>query len=313
MHTIFTFYDYWNSTIERFRKRDMRDFHVGGLPPSRNAIIAYNKCFSAQSSISIAFATQPLASLITQKTILFSTNCPLFFFILQNPDNLQQLASLGLLPARSSLSPLDHQAFFLLSAVLRRFLVPLPPVEQEVAARLAGTQGDVAALHIRCGNPLADFKDQASFLSVKEMSVFNHCVKQHGRNVGAIVVASDSTRAKKMIANYNPGTKVLFADVKSKHTMTRYFSSMSSRSLLQAFVEMVLLSRATVLVGTTRSSFSLCAAAMKGELPFLVTRGVSSCSIPKKIIFGSSVFQTNTANRVTEFKTHTTPRWGTDP
>lgn len=293
MHTIFTFYDYWNSTIERYRKRDTFNFHVGGVPPSRDAIIAYNKCFNAHSSISIAFATQPLASLIKQKTLLFSTNCPLFFFILQNPDNLQRLASLGLLPAPSSLSPLDHQAFFLLSAVLRRFLVPLPLVEQEVAARftarLAGTDGAVAAMHIRCGNPLADFKDQASFLSVKEISVFNRCVQHIKSKIGAIVVASDSTRAKKMIANYNPAVNVVFADVKSTHTMTRYFNSMSSHSLLQAFVEMVLLSRATVLVGTTRSSFSLCAAAMKGELPFLVTRGVKACSIPKKIIFGSSV------------------------
>ena len=92
-----------------------------------------------------------------------------------------------------------------------------------------------------------------------------------------------------MIANYNPAVPVLFADAKSTHTMTRYFSSMSSQSLLQAFVEMVLLSRATVLVGTTRSSFSLCAAAMKGELPFLVTRGVTSCSIPKRIVFGFAV------------------------
>ena len=164
-------------------------------------------------------------------------------------------------------------------------------MEQEVAARLAGARGDVAALHIRCGNPLADFKDQASFLSVKEVSVFNRCVKQakQAKQVGAIVVASDSTRVKKMIANYNPAVPVLFADAKSTHTMTRYFSSMSSQSLLQAFVEMVLLSRATVLVGTTRSSFSLCAAAMKGELPFLVTRGVTSCSIPKRIVFGCAV------------------------
>ena len=181
--------------------------------------------------------------------------------------------------------------------MLRRYLVPLPLVEQEVAARLAGVRGDVAALHIRCGNPLADFKDQASFLSVKEVSVFNRCVKQAKQakqakqtgKVGAIMVASDSTRVKKMIANYNPAVPVLFADAKSTHTMTRYFSSMSSQSLLQAFVEMVLLSRATVLIGTTRSSFSLCAAAMKGELPFLVTRGVTSCSIPKRIVFGFAV------------------------
>lgn len=263
------------------------------MPPSRDAIIAYNKCFNPRSTIAMAFATQPLASLIKQKTLLFSTNCPLFLFLLQNPDNLQRLASLGLLPT-APLSPLDHQAFFLLSTVLRRYLVPLPLVEQEVAARLAGVRGDVAALHIRCGNPLADFKDQASFLSVKEVSVFNRCVKQakqakQAGQVGAIVVASDSTRVKKMIANYNPAVPVLFADAKSTHTMTRYFSSMSSQSLLQAFVEMVLLSRATVLVGTTRSSFSLCAAAMKGELPFLVTRGVTSCSIPKRIVFGCAV------------------------
>ena len=288
MHTIFTFYDYWNSTIERYRKEDIGHFLVGGVPPSRDAIIAYNKCFNARSSVAMAFATQPLASLIKPKTLLFSTNCPLFLFILQNPDNLRQLEALRLLPTASALSPLDHQAFFLLSSVLRRYLVPLPLVEQEVAARLAGARGDVAAMHIRCGNPLADFKDQASFLSVKEVSVFNRCVKRAGK-VGAIVVASDSTKVKKMIANYNPALTVLFADAKSTHTMTRYFSSMSSQSLLQAFVEMVLLSRATVLVGTTRSSFSLCAAAMKGELPFLVTRGVNTCSIPKRIIFGSSV------------------------
>ncbi|KAK8825867.1 hypothetical protein WA577_001036, partial [Blastocystis sp. JDR] len=82
MHTIFTFYDYWNSTIERYR----------GVPPSRDAIIAYNKCFNPRSTIAMAFATQPLASLIKQKTLLFSTNCPLFLFLLQNPDNLQRLA-----------------------------------------------------------------------------------------------------------------------------------------------------------------------------------------------------------------------------
>lgn len=234
-----------------------------------------------------------LASLIKQKTLLFSTNCPLFLFLLQNPDNLQRLASLGLLPT-APLSPLDHQAFFLLSTVLRRYLVPLPLVEQEVAARLAGVRGDVAALHIRCGNPLADFKDPG-FLPQREGSVRVQPLREAGkagkagRAGGRIVVASDSTRVKKMIANYNPAVPVLFADAKSTHTMTRYFSSMSSQSLLQAFVEMVLLSRATVLIGTTRSSFSLCAAAMKGELPFLVTRGVTSCSIPKRIVFGCAV------------------------
>lgn len=250
--------------------------------------MAYNRCFSARSPLARNLATLPLSSLMPHKTVLLSTNCPMFFFILQNPDNFKKLDALRLLPlSANKTAPLDIHAFFLLSRILRNYLVPLPQVEQEVAARLEGVQNKtVIGMHIRCGNPLSDFKDQSSFLSIKEISVFHRCKEGLTKNDAAIVVASDSTKAKSMISNYNPSLPVLFLDRKSSHTMTRYFSRVAYQSLFDAFVEMELLSRSTVLIGTQRSSFSLCAAALKGSLPLLVRRGSKSCTIPSSITFG---------------------------
>ena len=48
---------------------------------------------------------------------------------------------------------------------------------------------------------------------------------------------------------------------------------------------MIMLSKADVLVGTARSTFSLTAGAFKGEIPYLVQKGIKSCSIPKVVSY----------------------------
>ena len=251
---------------------------------SKVGFTEYNKCFTNKSLRARHLSNFSVSSIVKGDTFVVSTNCPLFHYILKNKQNLQQLKKLELIDENSSLQNLS---FFLYSTILRSYFQPLPIIQEEVERRLVNTTGKyIIGMHIRCGNPMADFKDQSSFLSVKDIATFNKCMKTKiNQSDSVIVIASDSTKAKLMIQNYNPSKEVYYDSSKSQHTMTRYFNKMSLSSLQSSFSEMIMLSKADVLVGTARSTFSLTAGAFKGEIPYLVQKGIKSCSIPKVVSY----------------------------
>lgn len=225
-----------------------------------------------------------IQSMVRGKDYIVSTNCPLFHYIVSNPENLRQLQELGLV--ETDYSP-ETVSFFLYSKILRTYIKPLPMIQQEVDQRLVNSTGRVViGMHIRCGVPLADFKDQATFLSLPDISTFYKCMKKEILKENAIViVASDSTKAKTVIQNYLPMTDVRFTDKRMTHTMTRFSGIMELSSLQSSFTDMLTLAKADVLVGTKSSTFSLTAAAFKGEIPHIVKRGVKKCDVPKTVIY----------------------------
>ena len=101
-----------------------------------------------------------------------------------------------------------------------------------------------------------------------------------------ILVASDSSRAKMMIRNYNPRKEVIWWVNKTSHTMTRH-SKYTARSVVESSVlDLFSLASCDALIGAFRSTYSLTAAALIGEVPYLVSRRSSSCAIPNVINFG---------------------------
>lgn len=247
-------------------------------------MIEYNRCFTTKSPLSKSLMTKTLQSFVKGSHFVVSTNCPLFHYIVSNPENLRQLQELGLV--EYDYSP-ETVSFFLYSKILRTYVKPLPMIQQEVEQRLVNTTGRVVVgMHIRCGVPLADFKDQASFLALSDISTFYKCMKQKILKENAIViVASDSTKAKTVIQNYLPMTEVRFTDKRITHTMTRFSKLVELSGLQSSFTDMLTLSKVDVLVGTKSSTFSLTAAAFKGEIPHIVKRGGKQCDVPKTVIY----------------------------
>ena len=177
-----------------------------------------------------------------------------------------------------------------MSKIVQTYIVPHVDIQERVDAFLSKYRGNkLIGMHIRCGNPLSDFKDQSSFLSLADISTFQHCVKDlKDSSKKVLIVASDSLRAKNLIRAYNPSSEVVFEERKAVHTMTNSFRETKLNQSRAAFVEMLILSRCDFFVGTVRSTYSLCAAAFRGSLPHLVGEKSKVCAIPKLVVFGLS-------------------------
>ena len=266
-----------------------RNSQIGSRTSLKGRFIAYNNCFSTKSSLVNRLISNSIKSVFDTKDIYLSTNCPLFLFMIQNEENRKVLHSLGLLDESTSNPPrYDHEAFFLYSYFLRNHLILSKSMRTSIDDRLA-IRGNrkLLCMHIRCGIPLADFPDQASFLNRKDIHTFHSCQNHFNwSNNALILVASDSSRAKMMIRNYNPRKEVIWWVNKTSHTMTRH-SKYTSRSVVESSVlDLFSLASCDALIGTFRSTYSLTAAALIGEVPYLVSRRSSSCAIPNVINFG---------------------------
>lgn len=262
------------------------------MGPSRmDNVVQYNKCFYNKSELANRMIRKPLNQLYKNSDLILSTNCPLFYAILRNPENYQRLRELHLVdPSHGNL---DIQAFFLLSKVFQTYVVPHQNVLDEVNAVLAPFSNDyLVGMHIRCGNPLSDFRDQSTFIRAGRLPTFSHCLSgiESGRanrsKQIALVLTSDSTRAKKKIMSYHPKLQVASNNRKAIHTMEVTGKKRDNDGMKDAFVEMLMLARCQKVIGTTRSTFSLCAAAFQGELPLLVGLKEGPCLIPQQIVFG---------------------------
>ena len=179
-----------------------------------------------------------------------------------------------------------------MSKIVRTYIVPHVDIQDRVDAFLSKYRGKkLIGMHIRCGNPLSDFKDQSSFLSLADISTFQQCIKKWKEGSKEVLfVASDSLRAKNLIRAYNPSNEVVFEEKKTVHTMTNTFRETKLDQSRAAFVEMLVMSRCDFFVGTARSTYSLCAAAFRGSLPHLVGEKSKVCAIPKSVVFGLSAF-----------------------
>ena len=223
-----------------------------------------------------------------------STNCPLFLYIIKNPSNRRALTELGILPAvEIKPMPLDRQAFSFYSFFMRTHVVLSKSVQLEVQRRRSFHHNrNSVCMHIRCGIPLADFGDQSSFLSIKDISSFYLCqntfpLQDDSGATPIVVIASDSSRAKNMIRNYNSkNAEVIWWENRTIHTMTRYFRKTHSNVVESAVIDLFSLSQCSYFIGTFRSTFSLTAAAIMGNVPSLVKKGSKACEIPKVITFG---------------------------
>lgn len=257
--------------------------------PQQGRFIEYNRCFNMKSSLVKRLLVEPVQSIFNTKVIHLSTNCPLFLFILQNEENRKVLHSLGLLDLSTHDPPrYDQEAFFLYSKFLQSHLILSEAIRTTINDRLAIRRNrKLLCMHIRCGVPLADFGDQASFLNRKDISTFHSCQRQFDWSDEALIlVASDSSRAKIMIRNYNPQKEVLWWVNKTSHTKTRYFSRTEASVVENSVLDLFSLASCDALIGTFRSTYSLTAAALIGKIPYLVTKGSKTCAIPKVITFG---------------------------
>lgn len=248
----------------------------------------YNRCFSEKSNLVQSLLRDPVTSIFKKWNVRLSTNCPLFAPIIQNPKNHALLVDLGFLsPSDLKPSLANQNAFFFYSWFLRQYVTPTLPIQLEVRNRLADhANRTLLCLHIRCGNPLADFKDQASFLGLRDISKFQTCRKNLLKNGTTTILTSDSTRAKTMIRNYRPGDDVVWFDAPAVHTMTRHMQRAKLSGLQQVAADLFTLASCDEFVGTYRSSFSVAASALIGKKPFLVQPTSGGCSIPKTIRFG---------------------------
>ena len=86
--------------------------------------------------------------------------------------------------------------------------------------------------------------------------------------------------------SYHPKLQVASNNRKAIHTMQVTGKKRDNDGMKDAFVEMLMVARCNKVIGTTRSTFSLCAAAFQGELPLLVGLKEGPCSIPRQIVFG---------------------------
>ena len=223
-----------------------------------------------------------------------STNCPLFLYIIQNPLNEHRLRSIGIPLNRGESNPnSNRKAFYFYSFFMQNHVRPADSILQVLEERRSyhGNRNSIC-MHIRCGIPLADFGDQASFLSIKDISTFYRCqshfqTKDRSSHGNVVIVASDSSRAKNIIRNFNAGrSEVVWWENKTSHTMTRSFRKTRSSVINSAVIDLFSLAQCSHFVGTFRSSFSITAAALMGNVPFLVKQGGKRCEIPKVITFG---------------------------
>lgn len=248
----------------------------------------YNKCFSTKSKLVQSLSRDPVSSLFKKSKMRISTNCPLFAPIVENPKNHQLLVDLGFLSPKDLKPSLANQnAFSFYSQFLRQYVAPTAVIRSEVQNRLSSRKNrTLLCMHLRCGVPLADFKDQASFLGLRDISKFRACRKRLLRNGTTTIITSDSTRAKKMIRNYRPGDDIVWFDDPAVHTMTRHAQRTKAAAVQSVAADLFTLASCDQFIGTYRSSFSVAASAMIGRKPFLVQPLAKQCKIPKTIRFG---------------------------
>ena len=100
-----------------------------------------------------------------------------------------------------------------------------------------------------------------------------------------LVMQRETSQGKRMIELLHADIPVWYDKERPRHTMTRKTRSMKANHLISSFTDMIMLSKADLLVGTARSTFSLTAGAFKGEIPRLVYNKKKGCSVPTTIHF----------------------------
>lgn len=167
---------------------------------------------------------------------------------------------------------LNHLAFRLNSYIAKRYFRFSDSIMKEVNDLLVGIEArDLVGYHIRMGDAASDVKEHANFLYSSDVMRFINCSHIHYTPHSVLYVASDSSLAKQWIKN-TTSYRTLFQQSRVSHSWNDIREGVVSSAVKQVLVDIGVLSKCSVIVGTLGSSLTYLAACLQGSIPYYVTR-----------------------------------------
>ena len=253
--------------------------------PEPKEYALYNGCFGEKPLLVKQLIHNPINNVFNDSYIVIQTNCPLFSWLTYNKDNYYSLIRLGILKNESfeSSHPSIH-GFNVLSNIMRKHIIFNREFMNGVNDRMQLIDhSKCISIHIRMGNYKSDIRDGRIFLFENDVMSFIDCPILKYYSNAPIFLTSDSRYAKSLFINNTHGHRIISSSTKVIHTSRVSFDN-NFMGTYGAFLDLVTLGACKVLIGTSRSTFTMLAASLMGKLPYLVGKN-SSCVLPKAYFY----------------------------
>ena len=203
--------------------------------------------------------------------IMIRTLQPAVESYLHNKDFYSTLLDLGIIPYQEEMS-LNKLAFYINSYILRNFIrINHTLILQAKSIISKYSHKDLIGIHVRMSDGSSDFTESAQFVYSTDIARFYKCKYIPRTSETVLFVASDSTVAKKRIEEESNYT-VIYQDTRSSHTVNEINNGKAADGIWKVLVDVVALSKCSMIIGTLGSSLSYFAAALHGSFPYYVTR-----------------------------------------
>ena len=166
----------------------------------------------------------------------------------------------------------NYLAFRLNSYIAKHYIRFSQSIEKEINELLLGVERkDLVGFHIRMGDQLSDVKENANFLYSYDVLRFINCSYINYTSQSVLYIASDSSLVKRSINNITKHT-VLFQQSRVIHSRQEIRKGVVSTAVKQVLIDIGVLSKCSVIIGTLGSSLTYLAACLQGSIPYYVTR-----------------------------------------
>ena len=215
-------------------------------------------------------------------TIVIATRMPLAERYVGEQWVFDTLRSLGFFNSTDGTRSANSLGFQLISTLLQNNFQFNDSIVQESRQLLQEAKSNYRiGIHIRLSNGASDFREYANFIFPSEIPRFANCTFIDFAKHPAFFVASDSSYAKQVISSSVNATVITQAR-KAVHSKGEILSGKASMGVYSALVDIVTLSRCSVIIGTRGSSLTYVAAALGGVIPYYVDKN-TDCYYPKEV------------------------------
>lgn len=218
----------------------------------------------------------------TCKYFILSNIQPLPEDFFNGTEEFNTIASLGSFNEWGAAAHKEGRVFRLYSLILRRYFKLNESIVREVDSLLAGYPSRyLVGFHLRISGKESDFAERNQFLYQTEIPRFLACSFIDYAQNPVFFVASDSSKAKRVIAASTNRT-VLYQTARIVHTRTGIRNGTAHNGVNGVLTDVLALSRCRFIVGTKGSSLTYLAAAFQGHYPFYITRD-TDCYYPSEL------------------------------
>ena len=225
--------------------------------------------------------------------IIIANNIPQVESYLHHKKFYISFVELGIIPDDRSIS-LNMLGFRIYSYILRNFIRFNDTLFQQAESMIRMyNKRDLIGLHVRMSDSSSDFKESEQFLYSSDITRFYNCKCIPFTSKTVFYVASDSIVVKKRIEAETNFTAV-YNNILSSHSEREIMRGKTGGGVCNVLLDVLVLSKCSMLIGTLGSSLTYLAGALHGNVPFYVTRN-HDCFFPTRLttIHPKAMIQSN--------------------